>query len=77
MLEKGARDYINHPRGVSFARNKLKVSSIYFWFQADFGDSENGIILHLKKYMSQENLKSLKALKKKRITHKYDWNLNE
>ena len=77
MLEKGARDYINHPRGVTFSRNRLQVSSIYFWFQEDFGDSENGIIQHLKKYMSQENLKNLKALKKKRITHKYDWNLNE
>jgi hypothetical protein len=77
MLEEGARDYINHPRGVSFSRNRMKISSIYSWFQADFGDSENGIIKHLKKYMSQENLKALKALKKKRITHQYDWNLNE
>lgn len=77
MLEKSAHEYINHPRGLSFARNRLIVSSIYFWFQADFGDSEKGIIQHLKKYMSPENLKKLKALKKKRTTHKYDWNLNE
>jgi hypothetical protein len=49
LLEKAARDFINHPRGVSFINNRLEVSSIYFWFQEDFGASENGIIRHLKK----------------------------
>jgi len=77
MLEKAARDFINHPRGVTFAGSRLIVSSIYFWFQTDFGNSEKGIIQHFKKYMSPENLKKLNALKKKRITHQYDWNLNE
>jgi hypothetical protein len=77
MLEKATRDFINHPRGVSFVRKRLIVSSIYFWFQEDFGDSETGIIQHLKKYMSSKNLNKLRALKKKRITHQYDWNLNE
>lgn len=76
MLEKAARDYINHPRGVTFAINKLMVSSIYFWFQADFGDSEKGVIEHFKKYLSPENLKKLKT-QEKNITHRYDWNLNE
>ena len=76
LLEKAARDFINHPRGVSFPRNTLQVSSIYFWFQEDFGASEKGIIQHLKKYLSEENLKKLKKVKKK-IRHDYDWNLNE
>jgi hypothetical protein len=77
FLEKAAHDYINHPRGVTIAGNRLRVSSIYFWFQEDFGDSEKGIIQHLKKYLSQEKLKKLRAIKKKSITHQYDWNLNE
>lgn len=76
LLEKAARDFINHPRGVSFTRNRLQVSSIYFWFQADFGDSEKGLIQHLKKYMSPQNLKKLNSVQKK-MTHQYDWNLNE
>ncbi len=77
ILEKAAHDYINHPRGVTIAGNWLMVSSIYFWFQEDFGDSEKGIIQHLKKYLSQGKLKKLRAIKKKSITHQYDWNLNE
>ena len=76
MLEKAARDFINHPRGVTFSSDWLMVSSIYFWFQADFGDSEKGVIQHLKKYLSPENLKKLKT-QGKNIIHRYDWNLNE
>ncbi len=76
QLEKSAREYINHPRGVSVARNRLKVSSIYFWFQEDFGDSEKGIIQHLKKYLTPEKTKELRMLQKK-MSHQYDWMLNE
>jgi hypothetical protein len=76
LLDKAARDFINHPRGVSFINNKLEVSSIYFWFQEDFGASENGIIQHLRKYLAPENLKKLDLVKKK-IRHQYDWSLNE
>jgi hypothetical protein len=76
LLEKAASDFINHPRGVSFRRNRLRVSSIYFWFQADFGDSEKGIIEHLKKYLNPEKSRKLKTLQKK-MSHTYDWNLNE
>ena len=77
MLEKGARDYINHPRGVSFSGNRLIVSSIYFWFKADFGNSKKGIIQHLRKYLSPENLKMLSTMQNFKISHQYDWNLNE
>jgi hypothetical protein len=77
MLEKGARDFINHARGVSIDGNRLIVSSIYYWFQSDFGDSEKGIIQHLKKYLSPEKLNKLNSLKNIRVKHQYDWTLNE
>ena len=76
LLEKAARDFINHPRGVSFVRNRLQVSSIYFWFRKDFGDSEQGTIQHLDKYLTPKNQEKLKAAQKK-LSHQYDWNLNE
>ena len=76
LLEKAASDFINHPRGVSFRGNRLQVSSIYSWFQADFGNSEKGIIEHLKKYLTPEKSRKLKTLQKK-MSHTYDWNLNE
>lgn len=76
LLEKAARQYINHPRGVTFDRNRLQVSSIYFWFQKDFGKSEKDVIKHLKAYLSAENLKKIDSVQKKMV-HRYDWNLNE
>ena len=76
QLEKAAREFINHPRGVSFPRNRLQVSSIYFWFQEDFGGSEKGIIKHLRKYLTGKNLEQLDKVEK-RIGHDYDWNLND
>ena len=77
MLDKAAREFINHPRGVSFAGNRFRVSSIYFWFKADFDNSEKGIIQHLRKYLSPENIKKLNTLQNKNIAHHYDWSLNE
>jgi hypothetical protein len=77
LLDKGAVEYINHPRGVSFAPQWLMVSSIYKWFQDDFGGSEKGVILHLREYLTPERQKQLDELKSKFIAHKYDWNLNE
>jgi len=76
LLEKDAAEFINHPRGVSFTRNRLQVSSIYFWFQEDFGNSEKGIIEHLKKYLSPENLEKINAVQTK-MGHQYNWDLNE
>ncbi|KPK00051.1 MAG: hypothetical protein AMJ60_02875 [Desulfobacterales bacterium SG8_35] len=76
MLDKAAGEFVNHPRGVSAASNRLQVSSIYFWFKEDFGDSEKGIIEHLKKYLSPENLEKIKAVSAK-MSHQYNWDLNE
>jgi len=77
MLEKDAQNFVNHPRGVSFASNGLIVSSIYFWFQSDFGDSQKGIIEHVRKYLSPGNLNKLSTLRNISIKHQYDWSLNE
>jgi len=77
LLEKAAREFVNHPRGVSFPRGRLRVSSIYFWFNEDFGGSEEGIIIHLKKYLSPEKLEQLARAAKMKMSHHYNWNLNE
>lgn len=76
LLDKAAHDFINHPRGVTFLDGKIKVSSIYIWFREDFGDSNEGIRLHLQKYLSPEKLEKLQVTPNK-ISHHYDWNLNE
>jgi uncharacterized protein DUF547 len=76
-LDDAARDYINHPRGVSVRRNgTLEVSTIYKWFREDFGDSKEGVIAHLMEYAEPELAAQIDATR--RITkHEYDWSLND
>jgi len=76
FLEKGARQFINHPRGVKFMKNRLQVSSIYNWFQEDFGGSDAGVIEHLEKYLAGPPADKLKTVDR-RIKYQYDWSLNE
>lgn len=76
LLEKGAREYVNSPRGARIQGNKLTLSSIYNWFQADFGSSEQGVIQHLLKYAAPSLAKQLKNFNG-RISYQYDWNLND
>ena len=76
MLDKAAADYINHPRGVKVKSGKLTASSIYVWFEDDFGGNEAGVIEHLKQYAKPKLLAQLKNVDGvDRDT--YDWSLNE
>lgn len=49
-LDAAARIYVNHPRGARIDGGELVVSSIYNWFEADFGGSDAGVIAHLARY---------------------------
>ena len=76
LLENGSKEYINSPRGAQIIKGKLLVSSIYKWFQADFGGSETGVINHLQKY-AEDNLTDTLKTYKKDLRFDYDWKLNK
>src|SRR5918995_6998377 len=46
LLERGAKEYVNHPRGVAVMNRKLRVSSIYVWFREDFGGNADDLMEH-------------------------------
>lgn len=75
LLEQGARDYINHPRGVKIQGENLILSKIYEWYQADFGGNEEGVIKHLQRYSTNKKMKYLHAADLE-IEYKYNWLLN-
>ena len=76
QLDDAARAYINHPRGARVENGKLTVSSIYDWFKEDFGNSDAGVIAHLKMYADDELKMQLNTVQK--ISgDDYDWTLNE
>lgn len=76
LLDQAARDYINHPRGMKVEGDKAILSSIYDWFQVDFGGNEEGVRQHLLKYAGPERTAYLKT-GKVRFSYDYDWTLNE
>lgn len=76
LLERGAKDYVNHPRGVRFEKERLVLSSIYEWYQADFGGSESGVIQHLLRYARGSLGGELGGFQGK-IRYEYDWRLND
>lgn len=77
VLNKAARDYINHPRGVKLiSSGKIALSSIYDWFQEDFGGSQQGVLRHLENYAAPPLLKGLANFQGK-IDYHYDWTLNK
>src|ERR1019366_1081770 len=50
MLDRSARLYVNHPRAVRADADGLTVSSIYKWYQEDFGGNWQGVLAHLRRY---------------------------
>ena len=80
LLEQGAKQYINHSRGVSINRDKLTLSSIFDWYSDDFGRNKTELIQHLLKYAQPQLNTALVAYAQQqnmRIKYQYDWQLNE
>ncbi len=76
LLEQGAKQYINHSRGVSFEKGELKVSSIYHWYKDDFGGDNKSLIKHLIHYAETELAEQLSNYQGD-IEYDYDWKLNK
>ncbi len=75
QLSEAAHLYVNHRRGARIEDGKLVVSSIYVWFQEDFGGDDKGVIAHLARYAGAE-LKGGLAKARKIADFGYDWALN-
>ena len=76
LLNKGARSYINSPRGVLLRGNELVLSDIYEWYRADFGNSDVDVINHLRLYAKPQLAKALAKVQRIADYH-YDWALNQ
>jgi hypothetical protein len=76
VLDAAAIAFVNHPRGARLGADGLRVSSIYAWFEEDFGGDEAGVIRYLMIYAAPGlamRLQRLDAIG----GHGYDWSLND
>ena len=77
LLDAGAREYVNHTRGVDVVdEDFIVLSSIYDWWVFDFGNSEEGVIAHLLRYANPELAEQLHDFVGA-IDYGYDWDLNQ
>ncbi len=76
LLEEGARDYVNNPRGVDVVDDDfIVISSIYDWYTEDFGDTEETVKAHLIEHADDELAAFLEGFEGA-IEYDYDWSLN-
>lgn len=76
LLEKAARDYLAHPRGLDFGEKSLTLSKIFDWYQVDFGNNESETLKTLSRWLPVGTAERLKAYNG-RIKYQYDWALNQ
>jgi len=76
QLDAAATAYIASPRGVRFDGARVTASKIYSWYDEDFGNSEAGVIAHLRKYAGGETARRLSGLSSI-DNYAYDWSLND
>lgn len=75
MLDEGARNYVNDPRGLRIdRRGRLVASRIYDWFAADFG-GEAGVLAHLRA-LSRGAVKARLDGAAEIDAYAYDWSVN-
>ncbi len=75
-LTAAARAFINHPRGARVQNGLLQVSSIYDWFEEDFGGNDRGVIEHLKQFAGPSLTGQLQGISDI-SDDTYDWRLND
>jgi hypothetical protein len=76
MLETAAIEFINHPRAVRVENNRLRVSSIYNWYKADFGETDSAVIDHLLRYAKPALASKLEGIDEIDYYIQYNWNIN-
>ncbi len=75
LLDRGAKDYINSEHGARFdSDTRLIASSLYDWYQQDFGGDEPGVIDHLRSYAGPELATKLEGITDV-YDFDYDWTL--
>jgi hypothetical protein len=74
QMNTAERLFLNDPRGVKIAGEKLILSSLFDWYRDDFANSEKELI----SYIASKNpiIGEIQNPSEYRIEYRYDWGLN-
>jgi hypothetical protein len=76
VLDRAAHAFVNAPRGARIERGRLVVSSLYRWYEADFGGGDGAVIAHLRRYAAPPLAAAL-AHETRIAGDAFDWSLND
>ncbi|MBU0740633.1 MAG: DUF547 domain-containing protein [Alphaproteobacteria bacterium] len=74
LLAENARDYVNHPRGVTVSDDEITASKIYSWYADDFG-GKGALKAHWKSLASADLAQRIDTASVGSFV--YDWSLND
>lgn len=76
QLDAAAKAFVNSPRGFQLSAGKVTASSIYSWFQVDFGASVAGVLEHARRHAEPALKQKLEGITGV-AEFAYDWSLND
>ncbi|WP_416878787.1 DUF547 domain-containing protein [Litorimonas sp.] len=74
-LDQAARDYIASSRGIMINGDDIQASSIFDWYEEDFGADEEEVLTYLSQFATGEK-KSAMQNANDISDYEYDWSLN-
>lgn len=74
LLAENARDYVNHPRGITVSDGEITASKIYSWYADDFG-GKGALRAHWKSLATAELAQRIDTASVGSFV--YDWSLND
>ena len=81
LFDEAARRYINSPSGFSHDDGRPVFSSIFDWYEGDFGNGIEDVVAHMLEYAEGETRRQLLAYRENgyspRARYEYDWALIE
>ena len=75
-LNAAAYQYINSDRAVKRSIRGLRVTKIFKWYKADFGETDQAVLNFIRQYADCNTLNKL-AGREKIAGYFYDWSLND
>ena len=76
LLEQATFDYLGHSRGLAIEEGQVWLSSIFSWYQEDFGNNESELIELISDYLPDGDAAKL-GDHSGGIEYRYDWRLND
>ena len=76
LMDSAARAFLAHPRGLTIEDEAITVSTIFKWFDEDFGDSKAAVLSWIADYAPEGSAEEVRGWAGK-VRYEYDWDLNK